>query len=147
MAVPATTQPCTLTSAPNTMAVPARMEPSKSTLAPKTAEVRRAHTTFSALAPLIRTILTPAPTAIEIPAWKRNTGLGSFSPSKTTVRPAAIAMLPVCQVPGWKVLPPISIGRAFASSLITIAAPHAFNAEAANRAESPVAASSPSTIS
>jgi hypothetical protein len=116
MAVPDRMEPSTTVPAPKTMAVPATMEPSKTISAPTVRVVPRAHATFSALVPLVRMILAPAPISMVVSAWKRKTALGSPCPSKVTVAPATIDMVPERQVPGVKVKSPIS-GRRISVTL------------------------------
>jgi hypothetical protein len=143
---PARMEPSTTARAPMTTAVPATMEPSKTTSDPMVTVEWRAHATFSALAPFIRMILAPAPISMVVSAWKRNSALGSPCPSKITVAPATIEMAPACQVPGVKVIPPIS-GRRIAVTLSrgSIAAAQTSVMSAANSVRSTILATSPSS--
>jgi hypothetical protein len=90
-AVRAMAQPFNLYPVPNVMAVPARMDPSTMLPAPRVAAVPRAQITFSALAPLIRTILVPAAVTKVVPAMKKNSAFGSPPASKKTL-PEAMFM-------------------------------------------------------
>ena len=89
MEVTATIHPRTIAPAPNVMEVPVMMDPSRTLLAPRVAAVLTAQKTFSALAPLIRTILVPA-AVLRVLAWKRNLAFGSPSPSRVTTVTAAV---------------------------------------------------------
>jgi hypothetical protein len=110
-------RPFILVVAPNVMAVPTRTEPSKSVVAPTVKVVPVTHKTFSALAPLVRMILQPAPTSMVVVAWKINLDSGSPSPSKVTVVPSTILMVAERQVPGSKVKPPICTAKVLSLTL------------------------------